>query len=386
MKRVSIVILNWNGKKYLKQFLPHLLRHTGLPGAEIVIGDNASTDGSVTFLESEYPEIRLVKLDRNYGYTGGFNRVLRQLDATYFLLLNSDVEVTEGWLPPLLELMDKKQKVAVCAPKIREYHRRSFFEYAGAAGGYIDRYGFPFCRGRIFDHLEEDRGQYDDPARIFWASGACFLVRAELFRAAGGLDERFFAHMEEIDLCWRLKRMGYEICYEPRSLVYHVGGGALPQGNPMKTFYNYRNNMLLLYKNLSPKKRRRIIPVKLLLDMIAALRFLFMRSPANFLAVIRAHRAYSRLRREYKREEETGHRTDYREEEGPGHRTDYREEEGPGPRKGREEAADTGIYPGSIVMDYFLKGKKRFEQLSFTTIGWPGRLSAGKEQNGRENC
>jgi len=339
MKRVSIVILNWNGKKYLQQFLPHLNQHTDLPGVEIVIADNASTDGSIAFLENEYPEIRLIRFDRNYGFSGGYNLALKQLDSTYFLLLNSDVEVTPGWLHPLLDLMEKNKQAAVCTPKIKDYHRRTYFEYAGAAGGYIDRYGFTFCRGRIFDHLEEDRGQYDNPAEIFWASGACLLVRAELFRAAGGLDERFFAHMEEIDLCWRLKRMGYEIHCEPRSTVYHVGGGALPQGNPLKTFYNYRNNLLLLFKNLSSGERKRIIPVKLLQDMISAFRFLWKRSPANFLAVMRAHVAYSRLRRSYREKQDENN-------------------------LGEKTVIFAQIYPGSIVIDFFLKGKRRFGQLT----------------------
>jgi GT2 family glycosyltransferase len=339
MKVVSIVILNWNGKKYLQQFLPTLIRHSALPGAEIVIADNASTDGSMEFLEAEFPEIRRIRLDLNYGFSGGYNRALEQLDATYYLLLNSDIEVTPGWLPPLLEVMEQNDRAAVCTPKIKDYNHRDHFEYAGAAGGYMDRYGYPFCRGRIFGHVEEDRGQYDRAAEVFWASGACMLVRADLFRETGGLDERFFAHMEEIDLCWRLKRMGYRVYCEPRSTVYHVGGGTLPQGNPMKTFLNYRNNLLLLYKNLLPPVRRRILPFRMLLDMISAFRFLWQRSPADFFAVIRAHRAYRRLRSAYRNK-----------------RVEHKME--------GKTFPFAQIYPGSIVIDFFLRGRKRFEQLS----------------------
>ncbi|MCK4749664.1 MAG: glycosyltransferase family 2 protein, partial [Bacteroidales bacterium] len=253
MNFVSIVILNWNGKEFLRQFLPKLLEHSAVPGVEIVIADNASTDGSLEFLKEEYPEIRVVIHDRNYGFSGGYNRAFEELESKYYLLLNSDIEVTPGWLSPLLERMEEDEQIAACTPKIMDYHNRLQFEYAGAAGGYLDRYGYPFCRGRIFDTLEEDRQQYDDDIEIFWGSGACLLVRSELFSQAGGLDEKFFAHMEEIDLCWRLKRLGYRIEYVARSCVYHVGGGTLPKSNPMKTFLNFRNNLLLLYKNL-PKK------------------------------------------------------------------------------------------------------------------------------------
>lgn len=339
MKRLSIVILNWNGKTFLQQFLPPLIRHSSLPGAEIVVADNASTDGSVAFMESEYPDVRLIRLEKNYGFSGGYNRALARLDAEYFLLLNSDIEVTENWLPPLLELMEKNERAAVCTPRIRDFQRRDHFEYAGAAGGYIDRYGYPFCRGRIFDHVERDIGQYDTMAEVFWASGACLLVRAALFREAGGLDERFFAHMEEIDLCWRLKRMGYSVYCEPRSTVYHVGGGTLPQGDPRKTFLNFRNNLLLLYKNLPPRLRRRTIVKRQLLDAVSALRFLWRRSMADFLAVIRAHRAYRGLRNDYRNMLEVN-------------------------KIKPESVTFAQIYPGSIVIDFFLKGKKRFGQLS----------------------
>ncbi|MEA3463228.1 MAG: glycosyltransferase family 2 protein, partial [Bacteroidota bacterium] len=238
MKLVSIVILNWNGKAHLEQFLPLLVRHTTLPGVEIVVADNGSVDNSLEFLKKEHPHIRIIELEKNHGFSGGYNRAFEQLDTKYMLLLNSDIEVTEGWLEPMLELMEKDDKVGACSPKILDFKRRTHFEYAGAAGGFIDRYGYPFCRGRIFDHLEEDKGQYNDATDLFWGSGACLMVRTDLYRESGGLDEQFFAHMEEIDLCWRLQQMGYRIRFVPSSTVYHVGGATLQRGNPLKTFLN----------------------------------------------------------------------------------------------------------------------------------------------------
>lgn len=339
MTLVSIVVLNWNGKAYLEQFLPALVRHSDIPGAEIVIADNGSTDDSVSYMEKEWPEIRVIILDKNYGFSGGYNRSLEQLDSTYFLLLNSDIEVTAGWLDPLLERMKKGTNVAACTPKIKDFHNRTHFEYAGAAGGYIDRYGYPFCRGRIFDHLEEDRGQYDDATEVFWGSGACLLVRADLYKQTGGLDEQFFAHMEEIDLCWRMKRMGYEIHYVPDSTIYHMGGGTLDRGNPMKTFLNFRNNLLLLYKNLPARKRERVIFTRMILDGISAFRFLSQGALKDFWAVIRAHYAYNGIKHSYRGMNKQSYQQ-------------------------KNNVIVSGIYPGSIVADFFLKGKKRFEQLN----------------------
>ncbi len=340
MTLTAVVILNWNGKGYLEKFLPALVKYTPHESAEIVVADNASEDGSVAFLESAYPEIRLIRLDRNYGFTGGYNRALEQLDNKYFLLLNSDIEVTEGWLDPLLEHMENHANCAACTPRIRDYNRKTHFEYAGAAGGYIDRYGYPFCRGRIFDNLEEDTGQYDQVTEVFWGSGACLMIRADEFRRAGRLDERFFAHMEEIDLCWRLKRMGSTICYIPDSTVYHVGGGTLSRGHPMKTFLNFRNNLLLLYKNLPAGKRGRTLFVRMLLDGISAFRFLAQGSMGDFLAVVRAHVAYYGMKREYRGTKKSNNL----------------------PHNG---VIVSGIYPRSIVADFFLKGKKGFRNL-----GW----------------
>ena len=339
MNLVSIVILNWNGRKFLEKFLPSLLEHSALPGAEIVVADNASGDDSLEYLDQEFPSVRQIRLEENYGFSGGYNRALEQCDSKYYLLLNSDIEVTEGWLQPLLDLMESDEQVAACTPKILDYQQRSKFEYAGAGGGYLDRYGYPFCRGRIFDSLEEDSGQYNDPVEIFWGSGACLLVRAEYFRECGGLDEQFFAHMEEIDLCWRLKRRGYRIGYVGSSHVYHVGGGTLPKGNPRKTFLNFRNNLLLLYKNLPRKGKSRTLLVRMCLDGISALRFMLQGSPGDFRAVLKAHGAYYRLRKTYKKESGMI-------------------------GVGALPSPSGQIYPHSIVFDYFLRGKKRFDQIS----------------------
>jgi GT2 family glycosyltransferase len=337
MTSVSIVILNWNGKHYLQRFLPALLKYTGYPDAEVVVADNGSTDGSAELLEKSFPGVRLIRFDQNYGFTGGYNRALEQLDASCYLLLNSDIEVTEGWLEPLMKEMEEDQ-VAACTPKILDFNHRTRFEYAGAAGGYIDRYGYAFCRGRIFDRLEEDHGQFDDPADIFWGSGACLLVRADLFREAGGLDENFFAHMEEIDLCWRFHRMGFRVRYVPASKVYHVGGGTLERGNPRKTFLNFRNNLLLLHKNLSGGKRRRVLFTRKILDGISALRFLMQGAFSDFLAILKAHRAYNGMKGSYK---------------GTGNKNNLTS----------NNVIVSGIYPGSIVAEFFLNGRKRFDQL-----------------------
>lgn len=250
MKRISVVILNWNGRHFLERFLPSLMAFTPRDYAEVVVADNGSTDDSIVFLKKFFPEVRLILLDRNYGFTGGYNRALAQLESDYFVLLNSDVEVTQGWLVPLVDLMESDENIAAVMPKIRSYDRREYFEYAGACGGLIDIFGFPYCRGRILNRIERDKGQYDTSVEIFWASGAAMFVRAELYKRFGGLDESYFAHMEEIDLCWRFKNAGYKIMVEPASVVYHVGGGTLPNESPRKLYLNFRNNLSTLYKNL----------------------------------------------------------------------------------------------------------------------------------------
>jgi GT2 family glycosyltransferase len=251
--KTAVVILNWNGRNFLETFLPSVLEYSARC-ADVIVADNASTDDSVAFLQEHYPQIRIIEHPKNGGFSKGYNDALKQIDAEYYILLNSDVEVTPNWITPVIEMMDADPSIAACQPKLRSFEDRSQFEYAGAAGGFIDAYGYPFCRGRIFDVLEEDRGQYDDACEVFWATGACLFVRADLYHALGGLDEDFFAHMEEIDFCWRLKNNGHKVMYCPDSTVYHVGGGALPKSSPRKTYLNFRNNLALLVKNL-PSKR-----------------------------------------------------------------------------------------------------------------------------------
>ena len=298
--RLSIVILNWNGSAYLQRFLPVLLRHTPADGVEVVVADNGSTDDSLDVLERGFPSVRVMPLERNYGFAEGYDKALFRLESDYFLLLNSDVEVTEGWLQPLLDYMDAHRDVAACQPKIRAFHRRTHFEYAGAAGGFIDRLGYPFCRGRVLGTVEEDRGQYDAACDVFWASGACLLVRAKDFWEAGALDAGFFAHMEEIDLCWRLRSRGRRVVCVPQSVVYHVGGATLSKGSPRKTFLNFRNNLLMLYKNLPDKELRSVLRVRRVLDWLAAAAFLVQGRVGDFRAVVRARREYRRMRPLYR--------------------------------------------------------------------------------------
>jgi len=294
LKRIAIVILNWNGRRFLEKFLPDVLKHS-LEIARVIVADNASTDDSTDLLRTKFPDVEIIQLDRNFGFTGGYNRALEQVDAEFYLLLNSDVEVTQGWLKPQLDFMDLHPDAGGCQPKIRSFNDRSLLEHAGASGGFMDFLGYPFCRGRLFTTLEEDRQQYDNPIPVFWATGACMLIRSEAFHQATGFDERFFAHMEEIDLCWRLQLMGKSIWVVPQSVVYHVGGGTLPKNNPRKTYFNFRNNLLMLWKNLPLRTIIWLLPVRLMLDGIAGLKFLAEGHHRDFLAVIRAHFAFYRL-------------------------------------------------------------------------------------------
>ena len=297
MTKLAIVILNWNGKKFLEQFLPTLIAHTP-SWAEIIIADNASTDDSVAFLQSQYPPLRLIQNDQNYGFAGGYNQALAQVQAEYYCLLNSDIEVTAQWVEGIVDYMDTHQEVGICQPKLLSWHNRQQFEYAGAAGGFIDKYGYPFCRGRIFNNIETDNGQYDDICEIFWATGACLFVRSTLFHQVGGLDADFFAHMEEIDFCWRVKHLGYKVMYYPYSHVFHIGGGTLPKSSPQKTYLNFRNDMLLLYKNLPKKKWLAVFIVRVFLDWIAALKFLTGKGGwQEFYAVFRARRDFYKMRK-----------------------------------------------------------------------------------------
>jgi len=292
--KIAVVILNWNGAELLRKFLPTVVQHSS-PEGLVVVADNGSTDASLEVLEKEFPTVALLPLPQNYGFAEGYNRALQQIDAPYYLLLNSDVQVGEGWLRPLLAYMQKHPEAAACQPKLLSYRQPSFFEYAGAAGGYIDRLGYPLCRGRIFQEVEEDYGQYDQPTPLLWATGAALMVRSEDWKASGGLDARFFAHQEEIDLCWRLRARGRNIVCVSQSRVWHVGGASLEAGNPRKTFLNFRNNLLLLYKNLPDDELQSVMRWRRLLDYVAAFKFLLTGDGANFRAVLRARREFRRL-------------------------------------------------------------------------------------------
>ena len=297
MAKVAVVILNYNGEEMLRRFLPTVLENT--PGADVVVVDNASTDSSVALVKERFPAVRLIAFDRNYGFADGYNKAMTMVDAEYVLLLNSDVEVTPGWLEPLVAALDADADVAACQPKVLDYKHKAFFEYAGAAGGFIDRYGYPFCRGRIFDTVEEDKGQYDDVSDIFWATGAAMLVRTAVYREAGGLDGAFFAHMEEIDLCWRMRARGHRIVCVPQSWVYHVGGATLSAANPHKTYLNFRNNLLMLYKNLPENELGSVMRVRRVLDYVAACKFALTGELRHCKAVFRARRDFRRMKKEY---------------------------------------------------------------------------------------
>jgi GT2 family glycosyltransferase len=295
--RIAVVILNFNGAEMLRAFLPSVVDYS--PEAEVIVADNCSTDASAQVMREEFPTVRYIQLEKNYGFADGYNRALAQVEAEYFLLLNSDVEVTQGWLAPMLEYMDSHPDVAACQPKLLSYKNKKEFEYAGACGGFIDKYGYPYCRGRIFDTVEEDKGQYDSVAELFWATGAALMIRAEDYRAAGGLDGTFFAHMEEIDLCWRLRSRGRGIVCIPQSCVYHVGGATLNKSNPRKTYLNFRNNLLMLYKNLPENELRHVMFVRALLDYVAAFKSLLSGDAAGCRAVLQARRDFRRIKHDY---------------------------------------------------------------------------------------
>lgn len=303
---VSVVILNWNGEKMLEKYLPDVVKYSDVDGvpAEVWVIDNASTDNSVDLIKRSFPMVRLVLLDRNYGFAGGYNKGLEQIDSDYLILLNSDVRVTDGWLAPVIRYMENNQEVAVCQPKLMSDRNTSFFEYAGAAGGYIDKYGYPFCRGRVFSDVEEDHGQYDDLQQIFWASGAALFVRTEVFKGVGGFDESFFAHMEEIDLCWRIRNSGYQIMYIPSSVVYHVGAATLKKENPFKTYLNFRNNLYMLYKNLPDHCFRKVMFIRFFLDFVSFMMFVLTFKFDAAAAVFKARRDYVRNRHKYVRQAE----------------------------------------------------------------------------------
>ena len=295
MKKISVVILNWNGVGMLQKFLPKVVEYSVNQGVEICVADNASNDESVSYLQANFPNVRLIVLDKNYGFAEGYNRALEQVEAEYVVLLNSDVEVTPHWLEPLVEYMDAHPEVAACQPKIRSERNKEYFEYAGAAGGYLDKYGYPFCRGRIFDVVEKDEGQYDTVSSVFWATGAALFIRLKDYWEAGGLDGRFFAHMEEIDLCWRLRSRGRGIVCIPQSVVYHVGAATLKRENPRKTFLNFRNNLLMLYKNLPEKELKKVMFIRGLLDWVATFVFLLKGDGKNARAVWQARKEFKHI-------------------------------------------------------------------------------------------
>lgn len=334
MPKVAVVILNYNGKRFLEQFLPNVLENTNAELAEIVVADNASTDDSVAFMQSHYPDIRLIENESNGGFATGYNLALRQIEAKYFVLLNSDIEVAPHWIEPVVEMMEADESIVACQPKILSFYDKTKFEYAGSCGGFIDKFGYPFCRGRIFQNLETDEGQYDTPMEVFWATGACMFVRAELFLKHGGLDDSFFAHMEEIDFCWRMKNLGYKVFCCPQSKVYHIGGGTLPKNSPRKTYLNFRNNLSLLVKNLPDNKIHRVIIYRIFLDWIAAFKFLFEGCVGDFKAVFQAHIDF------YKRLET------------------LREK-----RRQLQQHQVSCIYQRNIVFDGLLFGKKKFSDL-----------------------
>jgi GT2 family glycosyltransferase len=333
--KVSIVIINFNGRNYLEQFLPSLVGG-GYPNQELVVADNASTDDSVSFLQEFYPQVRIVLLDRNYGFAGGYNRALKQVKADYYVLLNSDVEVTPGWVGPVIELMESDKTIGACQPKLRSYREKDHFEYAGAAGGWMDSLGYPFARGRIFDYCEKDEGQYDRAERIFWASGAAMFVRPELYHSLEGLDEYFFAHMEEIDFCWRLQLAGYSIYACPQSVVYHMGGGTLPKGNERKVFLNFRNNLIMLAKNLPKRQSLWKIPLRFVLDNISAWKSLLGGEGIYFLAVLEAHLAFIKW-------------------------LFFKQGKSVFPGKRKERLS--GWYLHSVAWKHFVRGKKTFSEI-----------------------
>ena len=300
MIKTSVVILNWNGAKLLNQFLPTVLMHTQTEDCEVVVSDNNSSDNSVEMMQQYFPEVKLILLDKNYGFAEGYNRALQQINSKYVVLLNSDVETSPNWLHPMIEHLERFPETAAVQPKILSYADKSKFEYAGAAGGYIDRYGYPYCRGRILHELEEDRGQYDKPVQVFWASGACLCMRRADYMEVGGLDNDFFAHMEEIDLCWRLLARGKKVMCLPQSTVYHVGGASLDSESPRKVHLNFRNNLLMIYKNAPLMKLIEVLLVRMVLDAAAAAHFLVQGRWKHAQAVANAYSDFIEMRPAFK--------------------------------------------------------------------------------------
>lgn len=337
MIRVAVVILNWNGRGMLERFLPSVVDYSVSDeslSVSVVVADNGSSDDSVAFMREYYPQVQLVLLDKNYGFAEGYNRALAQVEADYYVLLNSDVECTPHWIAPVVAMMERDPQVAIAQPKLMMYDQKDTFEYAGGAGGFIDSYGYPFCRGRIFSTLEQDHGQYDDECNIFWATGAAMFVKASIFHQLGGLDGDFFAHMEEIDFCWRTLNSGYTVRYCSRSVLYHVGGGTLPKSSPFKTRLNFRNNLSMLYKNLPDERMKKVLRRRMLLDGIAALKFLLQGHVGEFNAVREAHREYRSLLPQLKEK-----------------------------RAALKQETVAGVYQRLLLSDYYFRGSKTFSNL-----------------------
>jgi GT2 family glycosyltransferase len=333
MSNVAVVILNYNGEKLLRQFLPSVIQHS--EGTEIIVADNGSTDQSISVLKKEFPSVKIIALESNHGFCGGYNRALKQVNAKYYVLLNSDIEVTPNWIAPLLALLEQDSSFAAAQPKMLSYHQKDSFEYAGAGGGYIDALGYPFCRGRVFSHLEKDHHQYDDNREIFWATGACLFIRSEAWRQFGGLDEDFFAHMEEIDLCWKLHRANLKVMYCGESHVYHVGAGTLAYKNPRKTYLNFRNGLALIYKHMDTGELIWKLPLRLFLDWVASFTYLLKGEVSNCVAVLKAHLHFFKELRKNNKKRRALHAV-------------------------YPAYSGSCIYHGSMVIDYYLKGKKIF--------------------------
>ncbi|MGC4041849.1 MAG: glycosyltransferase family 2 protein [Flavobacterium sp.] len=309
MKKIAVVILNWNGAQLLEQFLPSVVAFSD--EAQLYVADNASTDNSVATIKEQFPSVRIIQNDGNYGFAKGYNVALEQVEEEYYALVNSDIEVTKGWLAPIISLFDSEPDIAIIQPKILDYKNKEYFEYAGAAGGFIDQFGYAYCRGRIFDSIEKDNGQYDDDHEIFWASGACFFIRKEAYRKLNGFDGDFFAHQEEIDLCWRVFNLGYKAKYTSKSVVYHVGGATLNEGNPKKTFLNFRNSLLMLMKNLPENKLFPILLARLTLDGLAGIQFIFKLKFKHCWAIIRSHLAFYALINKTLKKRKAPHQQNY---------------------------------------------------------------------------
>jgi GT2 family glycosyltransferase len=338
MIETAIVILNWNGIEFLKKFLGNVVKNSILPGTKIIVADNNSSDGSAEWIENNFKDIEIIRFEINYGFAGGYKLALQKIEARFFVLLNSDIEVTPGWLEPLFKFMVNNPEVAACQPKILSYLNKDSFEYAGAAGGFIDKYGYPFCRGRIMDFIEKDTGQYDNYCDIFWASGACMMVRSDAYFRCSGMDEDFFAHMEEIDLCWRFHSAGYRVSFIPDSVVYHFGGGTLPYDSFKKIYLNFRNNLYLLYKNLPSDKLHSTLLIRMILDGFSALAFLITGRFRNFMAVFKAHIDYYTEIRTLRKKREIVQSVS-------------------------SPLAQNLILNKSIVFEFYIKGKKTYNSL-----------------------